>query len=324
MKNYIFIYFLMMTPFLLLSQLTIADFENLDLEDSEFLDGSDLAGGFASGNIFLHNEYTTEYSSWTGWAISSTTDTTTPGFANQYSCISGEGMGNSQNYAVAYLGFGESIIRLENEASGGIVDGMYINNSTYAYLSMLNGDAFAKKFGGETGEDPDFFLLTVKKYKEGEISQDSVNFYLADYRFEDNSQDYIIDEWIYLDLSVLGNCDSLSFSLSSTDNGVFGMNTPAYFCMDNLKTRDEMTSVQDIELNQVKIFPNPVIDFLNLETQLQETVNWKIIDMNGEVQKKSTLTIGNDIIEVNDLFPGLYMLSLEGKNEVRNVKFIKI
>ncbi|MEZ4953573.1 MAG: DUF4465 domain-containing protein [Saprospiraceae bacterium] len=32
---------------------------------------------------------------------------------------------------------------------------------------------------------------------------------------------------------LLGHVDSL-FTLSSSDAGVFGMNTPAYFCLDNL------------------------------------------------------------------------------------------
>lgn len=74
---------------------------------------------------------------------------------------------------------------------------------------MLEGDGFVKKFGGEFGDDFDFFFLIIKKYFGGELSIDSVNFYLVDYWFEDNSQDYIVEEWIYVDLSIFGNVDSL-------------------------------------------------------------------------------------------------------------------
>jgi hypothetical protein len=31
----------------------------------------------------------------------------------------------------------------------------------------------------------------------------------------------------------LGSADELRFSLSSSDNGPYGMNTPSYFAMDN-------------------------------------------------------------------------------------------
>ena len=62
----------------------------------------------------------------------------------------------------------------------------------------------------------------------------TVDFYLADYRFADNSKDYIVENWEYVDLSSLGVVKSLEFSLNSSDAGVFGMNTPAYFAMDDL------------------------------------------------------------------------------------------
>ena len=65
-------------------------------------------------------------------------------------------------------------------------------------------------------------------------STGSVDFYLADYRYADSSQDYIVNAWEYIDLSSLGSVDELSFSLSSSDNGSFGMNTPNYFAIDNI------------------------------------------------------------------------------------------
>ena len=37
-----------------------------------------------------------------------------------------------------------------------------------------------------------------------------------------------------MDLGSLGRVDSLMFALESTDVGEWGMNTPAFFCIDNL------------------------------------------------------------------------------------------
>ena len=44
----------------------------------------------------------------------------------------------------------------------------------------------------------------------------------------------VIDDWTWFDTSGLGKVHGLKFSLSSSDTGQFGMNTPAYFAMDDL------------------------------------------------------------------------------------------
>jgi hypothetical protein len=114
---------------------------------------------------------------------------------------------------------------------------MFVTNTTYAALSMLEGDGWAKQFGGDTGNDADWFKLTAYGTDAaGQVVDASVEIYLADYRFADNSLDYILDTWAYLDLSELAaaGAQSLHFNVSSSDVGSSGMNTPAYFAMDDL------------------------------------------------------------------------------------------
>jgi hypothetical protein len=65
-----------------------------------------------------------------------------------------------------------------------------------------------------------------------------LDYYLADYRFENNQQDYILDSWKWIDLLLLGEISALRFSLSSSDVGAWGMNTPAYFCVDQINHQD--------------------------------------------------------------------------------------
>jgi len=102
-------------------------------------------GRFKVCALSLPNSFNPNYSSWSGWAISATNDTTTPGFTNQYSSIVGSGFDGSTTYGVAFE-FGQNVFEIENngEPTSGIVNGMYISNSTYAFLSMLEGDSFAK------------------------------------------------------------------------------------------------------------------------------------------------------------------------------------
>ena len=81
-------FFILLVGGLLQAQ-TLADFDELAVLPDSFLNGSDLSGGFRSGNVFLPNSFNEEFQSWSGWAISNTTDTTTPGFLNQYSASPG-------------------------------------------------------------------------------------------------------------------------------------------------------------------------------------------------------------------------------------------
>ncbi|MEM8525177.1 MAG: DUF4465 domain-containing protein [Bacteroidota bacterium] len=302
---------------------TTTDFETFDLSAGEFLNGSDNSGGFEADNVFLPNTFTVfpEFTTWSGWSISADTNTTMPGFMNQYSAITGSGFEESTTYAVSFSG--TNLLELRGEAAGKVVDGMYVTNGTYPYLSMRDGDGFAKKFGGLTGDDPDFFLLTIKKYFEGELSADSINFYLADYRFEDNSQDYIVDEWTYIDLTALGNADSLQFTLTSTDVGQFGMNTPAYFCMDNFTTKDQATFTRapKLELN-LNIFPNPTADYLNFNWQQHQGIV-QVIDLQGRILLEQILQKGNNQIDANSLVRGIYHLQFVTKEGVASKRFVK-
>ncbi len=198
-----------------------------------YWNGSDESGGFTTGGFDFVNNFNTSFGSWDAWAYSNTTDTVTPGFGNQYSAYAGEGAGGSSQYGVFFQPFSNAQT-VSLAAGPAMLAGGYFTNTTYAGLSMLNGDAFAKQFGGASGDDPDWFLLTVTGLAEGGAETGSVELYLADYRFEDNSQDYILDEWTWLDMSTLGEVAGLQFTLSSSDVGAFGMNTPAYFALDNL------------------------------------------------------------------------------------------
>jgi hypothetical protein len=100
---------------------------------------------------------------------------------------------------------------------------------------MRNGDSFAKKFGGENGDDPDWFKLTITGQDVAGAVTGEVDFYLADFRFANNTQDYIVHDWTFVDLTSLGDhVKCLEFGLFSSDSGQYGMNTPSYFAMDHL------------------------------------------------------------------------------------------
>ena len=213
------------------SQGSLANFDDLALPAESYWNGSDGSGGFISGQAQFNNNYDATYGSWDGFSYSNITDTVTDGWGAQFNAITGAGQAGSANYAVSYVGWmGPPTVTLN---TAGVVDGLYVTNSNYAYYSMLNGDSFAKKFGGASGDDEDWFMLTITGKDGSGAVTDSVDFYLADYAFADNSLDYIVDTWNYVDLSSLGTVKSLEFALGSSDVGDLGMNTPASFVVDS-------------------------------------------------------------------------------------------
>ena len=219
-----------------------------NLADETSWNGSDESGGFLSGGVAFNNSYDTTYGSWEGWAYSNTTDTTTAGYTNQYSAYVGAGAASSSTYAVAYASAWGTTPTIELPAYSDLgFESITITNTTYAALSMLNGDSVAKQFGGESGSDEDWFLLTITGVDADGASVGTVDFYLADYTFSDNSDDYVVDEWVTVDLTSLDNAVALQFSLSSSDVGDWGMNTPAYFAIDDVTLYNaRLTDFEDV------------------------------------------------------------------------------
>lgn len=264
----------------------IADFENLELEPNSYWNGLDQSGGFSSGLLFFPNLYNPEWGSWMHWAYSNMSDNTTPGWTNQFSAITGKGIqpeeSGGSNYAVAFEP--ESLVF--DNPSAHQVKGLFITNSTYAALSMKHGDDFSKKFGGEDGNDPDWFKLTIQGMRNGQQTGE-VDFYLADYRFENNSQNYIVETWQWIELSSLGKIDSLMFTMSSSDVGDWGMNTPAFFCVDNVYVVPDLPpyainpledillqeNTEDHTLDISQVFTDPDDDDTQIIIHLMENTN---------------------------------------------------
>jgi hypothetical protein len=216
----------------------ICTFEDLNLPPESYWNGSVGSGGFISGGAHFSSNYDNFWFSWDGFSYSNITDKITANIAGQYNSIAGTGHGGSPNYAVCYVGWiSNPVITFEKPH---LVYGLYVTNNNTAYYSMLNGSMFSKKFGGASGNDPDWFKLTIYGKDAGGIITGTVDFYLADYRFVDKNADYIIDTWRYVDLTSLGDVNSIEFGLSSSDSGAWGMNTPAYFALDTIVYQGEL------------------------------------------------------------------------------------
>ncbi len=195
-----------------------------------------IAASFTSGGAAFANQRTDwggGFASWSGFAYADTVDTTTAAFSNEFSAYAGGGAGGSANYGVGYVSNYDAAPRIDFAAPLELA-GASFTNTTYAALSMLNGDGFAKRFGGTSGDDADWLKLSVTGLDAQDAVTGTVDVYLADYRFADNGLDYVLDDWRYVSLGSLGTVSALTFSMSSSDVGAFGINTPTYFAIDDI------------------------------------------------------------------------------------------
>lgn len=295
-------------------QAQIMNFEALMLPVDTFWNGSDLSGKYietnppgSSDSFIAYNSFDTLFNYWSGGiAISSMTDDSTGNFTNLYSSIAGSGY-NSLSYGVVS---GGSIATIETTTMGFGSSprfmSLYVSNTTYAYSSMMNGDAFAKQFGGASGDDPDYFFIRFS-FDYG-FPDNYVDFYLADFRFADNSLDYILDEWVFVDLNDFPNSEyagqTINMQVFSSDTGAFGINTPTYFCIDDIEiavpggiaNTEENSAKLDISVKQGSIMAS-----------LPSNATFQLLDLTGRVMQTqaSTSTVEFD---TDALAKGVYII----------------
>ena len=174
----------------------------------------------------------TQYGYWGGFTASNRTDLNQTGLDAQYTAVTGGGYDGSTQYAVAYtMGVQTDVYATDGQSH--TVTGCYVTNNLWTYQDILQGGYGELPYGGSTGNDPDWFKVTATGKNASGQTVGTLDFYLADYRFANNAEDYVLNTWEWFDLSPLGNVATISFSLSSSRGSGYNMITPAYFCMDN-------------------------------------------------------------------------------------------
>lgn len=295
-------------------------FETFNLEANDFYNGADEAGSIVINNIQLSNTFTAAWNSWNGFAISKVQDITTPGFGNQFASFANGGDDNSEKYAVFYL---DGIIEFNQYR---VVSGMSVTNTTYAALTMRDGDDFTKAFGSPLGIDgnpdgtdgKDWLKLQIIGLDENdEALSDTVSFYLADYRFDDDADDYIINNWEKINLESFV-AKKIKFILTSSDNGDWGMNTPAYFALDNLISSPTV-GINETDQLAVSFAPNPANEFVTI--QIEQTANLELYNAMGQLVLAQEIA-NTTKLNVSELPAGIYHLTVQSNKGAASHKLV--
>ena len=201
------------------ADLQVATFEDVQIEPESVMHMSGT-GSFTSGSFhFIQEVSVSEWGTYYfGNLPTNKSDNTFESYldAEKSACGGAYAGSNFNVWTASYTDADE--VWLEQAA---VVPGFFINNTAYDVNSMCNGDGYAKKFTAT-----DWFKLTITATRDGVDVNTFVEVNLA-------AEGKYINQWTYVDLSVLGEVDFIHFTLSSSDTGDAGMNTPAYFAMDN-------------------------------------------------------------------------------------------
>lgn len=224
------------------AQVTV-DFEDIELQSNSFNNGSTLNGGdFVSHGFVFASDYHSDGNYWDGFSISTMTSTEYKALSDQYNSCVGSGAASSKTYAVYYHSTwaSKSLSITQAEHRYFTPQSVAITNAAYAFTSMLNGDSYAKKF-----TENDWFKFHIIGMKDGQIT-DTVSVDLA-------GEGWIIFTWKVIDLSALGEVDTILFDMTSSDVSQWGINTPAYCCLDNFTaTVSNTTRIQNTPSTQTR------------------------------------------------------------------------
>lgn len=155
---------------------------------------------------------------WSGFAISARTEDSFSGLAlGQYNNVVGKA--KTGNKFCVVTTYGEEIEVMAEK--GAIINYLYYTNSAYTVNCILNDGTFSKKF-----DDTDWLKCTIiGTHLDGTTAKVEIS--LA------QGTNYV-NEWQKVDLAALGIVKKLSFEFDGSDKSSYGLNTPAYICLDDI------------------------------------------------------------------------------------------
>ncbi len=213
------------------------DFNDYELKNDSYDRGDTIkhSDGFLFNNLlFPVNPMENEY--WTGYVISNYFDNRAVQQPSPFAAYNAKEKDN--NFLIYNQPFTPSAANFEfSENKEHTIGSISITNSQYTYLIMKYGvEDLMRPFGGESNDINDWCKLVIRGFDNKGIETDTINFYLADYTFENRRKNYIINKWTPVNLEKLGKVNQIELSIESTikdENG--NILTPQMVCIDDIK-----------------------------------------------------------------------------------------
>ncbi|MEM6964063.1 MAG: T9SS type A sorting domain-containing protein [Bacteroidota bacterium] len=119
--------------------------------------------------------------------------------------------------------------------------------------------------------------------------------------------------WCLLDRMVLQLVGTVGNSTAQN------LNTPPSDCTENT------TNTKELE-NEVKfnLFPNPIQDQLNIQTEAYAEANFSIFDLNGKILCGGPINGQSTDVDVTNFQQGIYIFQITHKNKTQVKRFVKL
>lgn len=243
-----------------------------------------------------------EWMSWNGFTASNSANNTmreNP-VTYQFSNMASGGVNPESPYLIGFYGafYGDKACSLTfTDGLPHQVQGAYFNLTSYTYYTVEQGDDFCRAFN-----DGDRLTLTVHGIDASE-NEKSVEITLASFADADLT---INRGWKYVDLSSLGAVNQLYFTMNSTDQGEWGINTPCYFAMDKLTVETApAASIAAAEVSGLKydsaskiVTANGFVAAYDCAGRLTASSESGIIDFNSIPAGVYLIKSGNAILKI--------------------------
>ncbi len=83
---------------------------------------------------------------------------------------------------------------------------------------------------------------------------------------------------------------------------------------------EEPTGLYDSQNKEIRIFPNPLSDYLRVIKQNSLTINYSLTNIKGKVVLNGELLNTTEIIDFSNFEKGIYLLQLENYGTYKIVK----
>ena len=190
------------------------------------------------------------------------------------------------------------------------LNGMYVTNSPYPYYTNISGDDFANPLTNEG----DFFKIIAHGVK-ADNTVETAEFMLAEFK---NGSLQQVEEWTWWDLSTLGTIKEVYFTMESSDAGQWGMNTPAYFCIDRIMASNPIESgIEEsvVNNNTTEIYYSTN----NIYVTATTAIVVKVYSINGIEVISQVVSEGETLVSTATLPNGIYIV----KAGEKAIKFSK-
>ena len=139
-------------------------------------------------------------------------------------------------------------------------------------------------------------------------------------------------QWFKDDIAISGaNANSYAIINSQeSDSGIYHCEITNTIVADLVIVRADITltvddnlSTIESEINDFKIHPNPVNNWLTIDLGNQTNANVTLFDVNGKLIQKHDITSNIHVLDVSKLQSGLYLITINSEEKTTTKRFIK-